>query len=157
MRIPLPCNFGDSAKCNGKLLPLNGVHWFQWTERIEYTYFFAKNDVWHDTAFYTTFDVMQPCGFTIPDSLLIDRPIKEHGYPLKGRGYASGVDYRNGKTYIDFTMTSAYLTRIKVQCDDEGRYVEGGDIIFPLSFDTEEKKKGAVLKAYGRLMGWQYP
>lgn len=26
---------------------------------MEYTYFFSRNDFWHDTDFYTTFDVGQ--------------------------------------------------------------------------------------------------
>ena len=144
MRIPLPCNFGDSAKCNGKLLLLKGVSWFQWTKGMEYTYFFSQNDFWHDTDFYTTFDVRQmPCEFCIPDGLLIDRPVKEHGYPLKGRGHAFGIHYENGQTYMDFIMTSFFFTHIRVQCDGDGKYVKGGNILFPPSWDTEEKRKAA--------------
>lgn len=69
MRIPLPCKFGDITKCNGEYLPLCGVSWFQWTKGIEYTYFFTRNDFWHETDFYTAFDVRQPCGFNIRDNL----------------------------------------------------------------------------------------
>lgn len=152
MRIPLPCNFGDSAKCNGKLLPLKGVSWFMWTKGMEYTYFFSRNDFWHDTDFYTTFDVRQPCEFRILENLLTDRLIKEHGYPLKGRGYACGIDYKNEKLYIDFLMTSSYFAHIRVQCDDNGKYVKGGDIIFPPSWDTAEKREEAVLKAYRKFL-----
>ena len=149
MRIPLPCKFGDSAKCNGKLRPLKGVSWFQWPKGMEYTYFFSKNDFWHDTDFYTTFDVRQmPCEFCIPDSLLIDRPVKEHGYPLKGRGHAFGIHYENGQTYMDFIMTSFFFAHIRVQCDGDGKYVKGGNILFPPSWDTEEKRKAVILKSY---------
>lgn len=30
MKIPLPCKFGELSDCDGKLLPLCGVHWFDW-------------------------------------------------------------------------------------------------------------------------------
>lgn len=154
MRIPLPCNFGDFAECNGKCMPLCGVSWFKWTQGMEYTYFFRRNDIWQEVDFYTTFDAGQPCEFLIPDGLLIDKPIKEHGFPLRGRGYAFGIDYRNEKLYVDFIITSTYLPHIKVQCDGNGEYIKGGDIIFPPSWDTEEKKKDAVLSAYRKLMDW---
>lgn len=65
MRIPLPCKFGDIIKCNGEYLPLRGVSWFQWTKGIEYTYFFTRNDFWHEKDFYTAFDVRQPYEFNI--------------------------------------------------------------------------------------------
>lgn len=152
MRIPLPCNFGDMAECNGKILPLKGVTWFWWQKGMEYTYFFATNDVWHETVFYTTYDTAGPCEFIIPDTLLIDRLIKEHGYPLKGRGYACGIDYKNEKLYINFLMTSSYFAHIRVQCDDNGKYVRGGDMIFPPSWDTAEKREDVVLKAYRRFL-----
>ena len=79
---------------------------------------------------------------------MIDKPIKEHGFPLKGTGYAWGVNYLDGKTYIDFVMTSSYQAHIRVQCDEKWEYVPNGDIIFPPSWDTEEKRGGAVLKGY---------
>lgn len=148
MRIPLPCKMGNFAECNGKLLPLCKVSWFHWTWGMEYTYFFARNDFWHGIDFYTTFDLQQPYEFIIPDSLLVDKLIKEHGYPLKGRGYAVGIKCRNEKIYMDFLMTSMYFAHIAVQCDDSGKYVSGGDIIFPLSWDTEEKRNSAVLKGF---------
>ena len=85
--------------------------------------------------------------FTIPDGILKDRPIIEHGYPLRGRGHASGIRYEGEKTYIDFIITSGYCQHIKVQCDDKGIYVPDGNIIFPLTWD-DEKKKNAVLKRF---------
>lgn len=152
MKIPLPCNFGEVANCNGSELPLKGVTWFKWTEGIEYTYFFSRNDKWNDTDFYTTFQNSQPCFFEISDSLLDDNFIKERGYPLKGKGFAYGVSYKKGKTYIEFIMTSNYLAHIYVQCDNKGIFVPGGDIIFPMSWD-EEKKERAVLKSYKFITG----
>ena len=148
MKIPLPCKLGDITECNGRKLQLKGVSWFKWTRGMEYTYFFNKNDKWHNTDFYYTFDENQPCSFEIPDILLKDDFIKEHGYPLKGRGYACGLGYKNGKTYIEFIITSNYLEHIKVQCDENGVFVPGGDIIFPTGWDTEEKKERTVLKSY---------
>lgn len=148
MIIPLPCEFGNVAECNGMMLPLNGVFWFEWTSGIEYTYFFSKNDFWHETSFYTTFRNEQPCKFEMPDTLTKDTYIKDHGYPLKGRGYACGVHYKEGKTYIEFIMTSHYYAHIKVQCNDRGIYVPNGNIIFPPSWDTEEKKDAVVSKDY---------
>lgn len=148
MRIPLPCRFGASADCEGMALPLSGVFWFRWSWGMEYTYFFSVGDKWHGTRFYSTLDTGQPFGIDIPDSLLIDKPVREHGYPLKGSGYADGVYYRDGKTYIDFVMTSSYQAHIRVQCDEKWKNVPNGDIIFPSSWDTEGKREGAVLKAY---------
>lgn len=45
-------------------------------------------------------------------------------------------------------MRIMYFAHIAVQCDDSGKYVSGGDIIFPLSWDTEEKKNSAVLRDF---------
>lgn len=148
MKIPIPCNFGECAECNNKQLPLVGVSWFKWTKGMEYTYFFNTSDKWHPVDFYTTFDNKQEFEFTIPDKLLTNDFIKHKGYPLKGRGYANGVDYINGKTYIDFIMTDNYFAHIKVQCDENGLFVPGGEILFPTSWDTDEKKERVILKSH---------
>ena len=58
------------------------------------------------------------------------------------------IGIQNGKTYIEFIITSNYLEHIKVQCDENGVFVPGGDIIFPTGWDTEEKKERTVLKSY---------
>lgn len=97
---------------------------------------------------YSTREKNQPFEINIPESLLIDQPIKEHGYPLKGTGYAFGLDYEDGKTYIDFILTSNYWAHIRVQCNEDWEYEPNGDIIFPPSWDTEEKRSDALLKAY---------
>lgn len=133
--------------CNGKMQPLKGVSWFKWSRGMEYTYFFSVNSKWNTSDFYTTFESIQPFEFTIPDKLLIDDFIKYKGYPLKGRGFANGIHYKNGKTYIDFIMTDRYFAHIKVQCDDEGKYIPNGDIIFPTAWDTEEKQERVLLKS----------
>lgn len=148
MRIPMPCAFGSFTDCNGESLQFNGVGWYQWQKGMEYTYFFHRNDPWHDTTFYASFQSEQPCHFEIPDRFLVDSLIKDFGYPLKGRGHACGVHYIKGNTYIDFIITSNYSCHIKVQCDDKGMFVPNGDIIFPISWDTPEKRQIAVLEAY---------
>lgn len=148
MRIPLPCAFGQTADCEGKSLPLVGVSWFCWSRGMEYNYFFKRNmDVFCNTDFYATFETSQPCGFDIPDTLLMDMPIKEHGYPLRGKGHACGIAYVNGKTYMEFIIISNYYEHIRAECDADGRYVPGGNIIFPTGWD-EEKKERAVLKSF---------
>lgn len=147
MKIPLPCNFGEISDCNGKSLPLRKVSWFQWQRGMEYTYFFVQNNFWHPTDFYTTFEENQPYEIEIKDSLLIEMPIKEHGYPLRGSGRATGIDCVNDKLYLDFIITSNYLEHIKVQCDAHGEYIPKGDIIFPTGWD-EKKKERALLKSF---------
>lgn len=147
MNIPIPCKFGERADCNNKQLPLIGVDWFNWSwGGWEYTYFFSVSDKWHTVDFYNTFEKKQPFEFVIPDNLLSDTSIKDRGYPLKGRGFAGGIRYQNGKTYMDFIITSNYFEHIRVECDQNGMYVPNGDIIFPTGWDTEEKKERAVLK-----------
>lgn len=153
MKIPLPCEFGCVADCNGKKLKLEGVSWFQWSRGMEYTYFFSKNDKYHNTDFYTTFQNKQQCFFEIPDTLLQDKPIKEHEYPLKGTGSVMGVYYKDNRTYVDFIIKSNYLEHIRVQCDSKGLYIPGGDIIFPPSWDTEEKQERAILRSYKFIKG----
>ena len=149
MKIPMPCKFGEMADCRGETLPLSGVSWFKWSWGMEYTYYFSLINKWgRKTKMYTSLETEQPFEVIIPDFLLADGPIKELGYPLKGRGYAFGLDYLDGNTYIDFLMTSDYWAHIRVQCDENMKFVPDGRIIFPPSWDTEEKQEGAVLKSY---------
>lgn len=147
MKIPLPCKFGEISDCNGKSLPLKGVSWFQWQDGMEYTYFFDRDNFWNPTDFYTTFEKNQPCKIEIIDSLLIEMPIREHGYPLRGSGRATGIDYINSKLYMNFIITSNYFEHIRVQCDTNGEYIPKSDIIFPTGWD-EKKKERALLKSY---------
>lgn len=53
----------------------------------------------------------------------------------------------------DFWYDTDFYTTFDVgvdalQCNGDGKYVRGGDILFPPSWDTEEKRKAAVLKSY---------
>ena len=148
MIIPLPCNFGERSKCNGKLLPLEGVFWFKWKEGMEYSYFFRKNDFWHPVAFYTTFEKNQPFSVEIPDFLLSDGFLKEKGFPIKGRGYATGLFFVNDKWYLDFILSDFSNRHLKIECDRNGNYVKDGDIIFPPNIDTIEKKERFLLKRF---------
>lgn len=153
MKVPIPCEFGEKALCKNRMLPFAGVSWFKWTEGIEYTYFFTTSDSWHMFDFYSTFQNEQKQYIEVPDSLLLDGFIKEKGFPLKGRGYATGISYKDEKFYIDFIITSNYLSHIKIQCNEHCAYVHGGDIIFPPSWDTEEKKERAILKSIKIIKG----
>lgn len=142
MEIPIPCNFGEYAKCNNKyLLPFVGLSWFKWSRGTEYTYFFSTGSKWQQTDFFSTFETSQPYKFVIPDNLLEDTFFKYRGYPLKGRGYANGVYYVDGKTYIDFILTDMYFSHIKVQCDSEGKYIQNGNIIFPTGWDSKKQER----------------
>ena len=153
MKMPIPCNFGEKAYCNGKELPFTGVSWFKWSIGMEYTYFFSTNDCWNSTDFYTTFQCDSKKQIEIPDVLLEDGFVKDKGFPLKGRGYANGEYLIGGKTYIDFIMTSNYLAHIRVQCDSAGMYIPNGNIIFPTSWDTDEKREKAMLKSIKFITG----
>lgn len=46
-----------------------------------------------------------------------------------------------------FIITSNYYEHIRVECDSNGYYIPGGNIIFPPSWDTEERREHAVLKS----------
>ncbi len=153
MNIPMPCEFGSCAECNNRQLPLFGVSWFKWSKGMEYTYFFDTGNKWAPADFYTTFDNAQPFSFNIPDKLLMDGFVKEKGYPLKGRGFANGIYYKNEKIYINFIMTDMYYAHIKVQCDDKGNYVPNGNVIFPAAWDTDEKRERAILKSMKFIQG----
>ena len=142
MNIPLPCKLGSMADCNRKQLQLIGVSWFLWSSGMEYTYYFKNS-----TEFYTSTDSKQPFHFEISDSLLKDIPIKEHGFPLRGRGHVMGIDYKDGKIYVEFIITSNYFEHIRVECDSKGIYVPGGNIIFPPGWDTEKTER-AILKSF---------
>lgn len=148
MKIPLPCKFGTAAMCNGKRLPFVGVSWFQWSDGMEYTYYFRTNDYWHPSSFYVSKGIEQPESINIPDSLMIDTFIKERGFPLKGKGYVFGVFYENDDLFLDFVLTDNYNAHVKVQCDQEFKYIPNGRIIFPLNWDTEEKQERVLLKSY---------
>lgn len=153
MKIPIPCNFGEKAYCNGKELPFKEVNWFKWSWGMEYTYFFSTNDYWQPTDFYTTLQCDSKNQIEIPDFLLEDGLVKDKGFPLKGRGYAYGLYYADGKTYIDFIITSNYFAHIKVQCDSAGAYIPNGNIIFPIGWDTDEKIEQAMLKSIKFITG----
>lgn len=140
MRIPLPCKLGE--KYNESTL--SGMMWYHWRRGIEYTYFFKQNSF--NTDFYTTYETNQPEYMDIPDALLEDTFIKSRGYPLKGRGYAMGLKFHNGKIFMEFIITSSYLEHIFVECDASGNYVKNGEILFPVNWDTEEKQQRILLK-----------
>lgn len=148
MKIPMPCAFGESADCKGKMLPFYGISWFPWSSGVEYTYFFLTSQKWHACDFYCSPFKERPKTLTIPDHLLRDGSIREKRFPLKGHGYVNGIYYRDGRTYLDFILTDMFYSYIKVECDEDFKYVPDGNIIFPPSWDTEEKRNRVILKTF---------
>lgn len=55
---------------------------------------------------------------------------------------------RRRKMTLRYIMTNNYLAHIKIQCDTTGAYIPDGDIIFPTSWDTDEKRENAMLKSF---------
>lgn len=153
MKIPIPCNFGNKGVCNNKYLIFSGVTWFKWSTGYDYTYFFHTENKWSQYDFYTSKGEENKNYIDIKETLLEDKSLVEHGYPLTGTGYLSGISYKDGKYYADLIITSHYLSHIKVECDTQGIYQEGGVIIFPPtpSFDTTEKRQKYLLKKYHYL------
>lgn len=147
MKIPIPCKLGEYGNCNGKILPLKGVSWFKLSQRLEYVYFFEMGSKWKSADFYMSYQTEQPFFIEIPDALLENDFLKNKDYPLKGTGYADGIYFIGGQLYIDFIVTDNYFAHIRVQCNNKGKYIPGGNMIFPPSYDTEEKREKFVLKS----------
>lgn len=59
-----------------------------------------------------------------------------------------GIYYRDGRTYLDFILTDMFYSHVQVECDEDFKYVSGGNIIFPPSWDTEEKRNRVILKTF---------
>ena len=53
----------------------------------------------------------------------------------------------NSRGCVDVEKTHNYYEHIRVECDSNGYYIPGGNIIFPPSWDTEERREHAVLKS----------
>ena len=154
MTVPVPCALGEIGQCRDRFLVFNGVQWFKWSTGYEYTYLFETGNKWVQSDFYTSNGEKFGEFISIDDTLLNDRPFIEHSYPLAGKGYISGINYRKGKLYAELILTSHYMTHLKVECDKFGRYIEGGKVIFPPTpgCETLEKKKGFLLKKYHCLL-----
>lgn len=144
MRIPLPCKFGETFEYKGKSLKLHSVSWFDWSYKgLEFTYA-------TDKEFVTSTDIDQPEYMEIPDKMVKSCRIKDLGYPLKGTGYVDGIKFREDRLFADIIVESRYFAHILCECDESGKYKDGGKIRFPPtpSFDTDEKRKSAVLSKF---------
>ena len=146
MEVPIPCAFGEDANCEGRTLPFAGVNWFRWSSGMDYTYVFLINKKWGEYDLCGMDGTECQKTFTISDELLSDGPIRDKKIPLRGRGRIMGVDYRNGRTYLDVVITDSYHEHIRVECDDHFAPVCGGDMIFPPTWD-EEKINRVVLRS----------
>lgn len=155
MKIPLPYNFGEDIMYLGQWRTFRGVDWFKWSDGWRFTYYLSKR-----AGKYIEFDQTAFCSYTerqakdfpnyfvMPDGLLFDKPIAGHGFPLRGTGKALGLSYIDEETFIDFIITSDYNEHIRVQCNENGRYVKDGKILFPPSWDTQKKKDRMILKTF---------
>lgn len=144
MRIPLPCRFGETFGYIGKSLKLLSVSWFEWSYKgLEFTYI-------TDKEFVTSTGMDQPEYMEVPDEMVKSCQIKDLGYPLKGIGYVAGIEFREGRLFADIIVESRYLIHILCECDENGKYKKNGEIQFPPvpSFETNEKRKSAVLKQF---------
>jgi hypothetical protein len=143
-KIPLPCRFGDTVNCAGQRLPLCGVQWRKWGSKTEYTYFFHMPGEYRHVRFYSSTNEELPYFVEIPWSLLLDRPFKEHGYPLNGTGHAAGLEYRKGVLFMDFVDNDCLHSHIGVECDRKGAYVPNGDIIFNANWSAKQKEQALL-------------
>lgn len=146
--IPVPCRFGEPANIKDKMLPLKGVTWFKWTDGMEFTYYFDNDDKWHNTHFKC---IMMPDfkeHYNIRDNLLINDFLKNKGYPVRGRGYAFGIALIEQHFCIEIILTDLYMAHIYLQCNEQGEYIENGNIYVPASWDTSDKKESILLSPY---------
>ena len=152
-KIPLPCKMGEETEYKNAKYKLCGVEWFFWNGRgWEFTYHIAnKTDAsWNNTLhILSEKDTTVSSYINIKESLLDDKPIKEHGYPLTGSGHLYGFKFIKGKLYAEFIITNRYYEHILCECDETGQY-NGGMILFPPtpSYDSEEKRMKAVTASY---------
>ena len=149
--IPLPCDFGEMLITNDGLRMLVGVSWFTWTDRVTFSYFFSAKDKWSAGSFIDEDNPTYKLQYQIDNTLLLDGFLKDKGYPIKGRGYLSGLSYKNNQIYAELILTDQYFAHIYVQCNNNGAYVPGGDVIVPPSWDTEEKRNSIILKQYAGI------
>lgn len=147
MKVPTPCLLGQKSICKKKELVFSGFSWFKWSWGIDYTYFFHTGNKWSEYTSYNSNGINYNTFYTIDSSLLEDKPLREHGYPLKGNGYLFGIFLKNYKLYADLILTSKYLTHLKVECTEHGHFLKDGNIIYPPTpmWETEEKRKDILV------------
>lgn len=159
MTIPIPYKLSEMGICNGKILTFYGVSWL--TKSHQYTYFFKKDRnlvnlmPWDSGVkdFYVSDGTGCKEQLQIDDSLLENKPLHEHGYPLAGSGYIYGITLESGDIYASVILTDRYFARLWIQCNENGKYVPDGKIIFPRTpiFDTKQKKIEFLRTEYGHL------
>lgn len=150
MIIPLPCKLGENYITEKGIQRLTAVNWFKWSRGMEYTYFFQElnKNVWSTNHFEAFIEPNFDISCEINDSLIQNGFLKGKGFPIKGRGYAYGYKLISDELFVELILTDKYLAHIYVQCNENGDYVEGGRVIVPPSWDTEEKQKSIILSQY---------
>lgn len=151
MKIPLPCEFGESYITAKGIRTLDGVSWFKWFDGMEFTYFFENNKKWLSCDFFTKKLPDYKFCYEVCDTLLADDFLKIKGFPIKGRGFLSGLKTINKKIFAELILTDSYYAHIYAQCDRHGNYIDNGVIFVPPSWDTEQKKYSIILKQYNNV------
>ena len=64
------------------------------------------------------------------DSLVSSFDLKSDGIPFRGTGYVEGIDFISGKRYASILSETFQFSHHRVECDEKGHYIPGGDIIF---------------------------
>lgn len=151
MRIPIPCKLGDSIMTKKGLKILCGVSWFQWTDGIEFTYFYENSEKRGNKYFEYQKNPEYETSILINDSLLQNELLIKKSYPIKGRGYLYGLQKINGNLFAEIILTNVYFSHIYVQCNEDCAYVDGGEVLVPPSWDTKEKQYSIILKKYSNI------
>ena len=148
-KVPLPVNLGGKKGEH----TLDGVDWFMWQDGIEFTYFYSNGKRWSTSKIETSGYFESDINIYVEQELVNERRMEEHGYPLTGKGKITGINLIKGRYYAEIILTSAYLMHLKVECDEHGRYIEGGRVLFPPtpSFETIEKREKYLLARYKYL------
>lgn len=130
---------------------LKGVSWFEWSTGIEFTYYFEREEKWAAVYFFTVKEPDYKLSYDVYDNLLINDSLKNNGFPIKGRGYLSGLRTIHGCLFADIILTDCYLAHVYARCDKNGNYIENGDIYVPPSWDTVERQYSIILKQYSKV------
>lgn len=131
MIVPIPCKFGEKAVCKGRELVFYGVAWYKWlTTGMQYTYFFETGDEWSPSSFYESGGAGFAESIEVDDSLVSSFDLKSDGIPFRGTGYVEGIDFISGKRYASILSETFQFSHHRVECDEKGHYIPGGDIIF---------------------------
>ena len=151
MEIKAPCKLGEFVDFGEEKRKFSSLIWFQWSDGLEYTYFFDSKGKWTSCTFFCEKNVEYPTQYHIDDSLLINEFLKSKDFPIKGRGFVSGLRAIDDKLYVEIILTDKYLAHIYAECNESGQYIENGTILVPPSWDTREKQYSIIFNKYDNI------